>query len=39
MYFVVSVVGVSFDSCANMYCGKSPGSEPETKAVMDFVGN
>ncbi|XP_071328677.1 carboxypeptidase O-like [Trachinotus anak] len=31
-------VGVSFDSCANTYCGKSAGSEPEAKAVMDFVG-
>ncbi|XP_070694583.1 carboxypeptidase O-like [Pempheris klunzingeri] len=31
-------VGVSFDSCANTYCGKSPGSEPEAKAVMEFVG-
>ncbi|KAG7241745.1 hypothetical protein INR49_025210 [Caranx melampygus] len=31
-------VGVSFDACANMYCGKSAGSEPEAKAVMDFVG-
>uniref|UniRef100_A0A665VG26 Peptidase M14 domain-containing protein n=2 Tax=Echeneis naucrates TaxID=173247 RepID=A0A665VG26_ECHNA len=31
-------VGVSFDSCANTYCGTSPGSEPEVKAVMDFVG-
>ncbi|XP_031137675.1 carboxypeptidase O-like isoform X2 [Sander lucioperca] len=31
-------VGVSFDSCANTYCGKSPGSEPEAQAVMDFVG-
>ncbi|XP_026152237.1 carboxypeptidase O-like [Mastacembelus armatus] len=32
-------VGVSFDSCENNYCGKSPGSEPEAKAVMDFVGS
>uniref|UniRef100_A0A8C3APU3 Peptidase M14 domain-containing protein n=1 Tax=Cyclopterus lumpus TaxID=8103 RepID=A0A8C3APU3_CYCLU len=32
------MVGVSFDSCANTYCGKSAGSEPEAKAVMDFVG-
>ncbi|XP_034742326.1 carboxypeptidase O-like isoform X2 [Etheostoma cragini] len=32
------MVGVSFDSCANNYGGKSPGSEPEAKAVMDFVG-
>uniref|UniRef100_G3NY46 Peptidase M14 domain-containing protein n=1 Tax=Gasterosteus aculeatus TaxID=69293 RepID=G3NY46_GASAC len=31
-------VGVSFDSCANNYCGKSAGSEPEAQAVMDFVG-
>ncbi|XP_018560349.1 carboxypeptidase O isoform X1 [Lates calcarifer] len=31
------MVGVSFDSCANTYCGTSPGSEPEAKAVMDFV--
>ncbi|XP_035460688.1 carboxypeptidase O-like isoform X1 [Scophthalmus maximus] len=31
-------VGVSFDSCANTYCGKSPGSEPEARAVMDFIG-
>ncbi|KAF3695075.1 Carboxypeptidase O [Channa argus] len=31
-------VGVSFDSCANNYCGKTPGSEPEAKAVMGFVG-
>ncbi|KAF0026363.1 hypothetical protein F2P81_021100 [Scophthalmus maximus] len=30
-------VGVSFDSCANTYCGKSPGSEPEARAVMDFI--
>ncbi|XP_038575872.1 carboxypeptidase O-like [Micropterus salmoides] len=32
------MVGVSFDSCENTYCGKSPGSEPEAKAVMEFVG-
>ncbi|XP_059199311.1 carboxypeptidase O-like [Centropristis striata] len=31
-------VGVSFDSCSNTYCGKSAGSEPEARAVMDFVG-
>ncbi|XP_034083147.1 carboxypeptidase O-like isoform X3 [Gymnodraco acuticeps] len=31
-------VGVSFDSCANTYCGKEAGSEPEATAVMDFVG-
>ncbi|KAK2839562.1 hypothetical protein Q5P01_013302 [Channa striata] len=31
-------VGVSFDSCANNYCGTSAGSEPEAKAVMGFVG-
>ncbi|XP_062288158.1 carboxypeptidase O-like [Scomber scombrus] len=31
-------VGVSFDSCALTYCGKSAGSEPEAEAVMDFVG-
>ncbi|XP_067459260.1 carboxypeptidase O-like [Thunnus thynnus] len=31
-------VGVSFNSCALTYCGESPGSEPEAKAVMDFVG-
>ncbi|GAA6231338.1 carboxypeptidase O-like [Lates japonicus] len=31
------MLGVSFDSCANTYCGTSPGSEPEAKAVMDFV--
>ncbi|XP_029315442.1 carboxypeptidase O-like [Cottoperca gobio] len=31
-------VGVSFDSCQNNYCGKAAGSEPEAKAVMDFVG-
>ncbi|XP_069011373.1 carboxypeptidase O-like [Embiotoca jacksoni] len=31
-------VGVSFDSCENTYCGKSAGSEPEAKAVMDLVG-
>lgn len=31
-------VGVSFDSCSNTYCGKSAGSEPEAKAVMEFVG-
>ncbi|XP_078119094.1 carboxypeptidase O-like [Sander vitreus] len=31
-------VGVSIDSCTNTYCGKSPGSEPEAQAVMDFVG-
>lgn len=31
-------VGVSFDGCSNTYCGTSPASEPETKAVMDFVG-
>ncbi|XP_041807033.1 carboxypeptidase O-like [Chelmon rostratus] len=31
-------VGVSFDSCSNTYCGESAGSEPEAKAVMDFVG-
>lgn len=37
--FLSSVVGVSFDSCENTYCGKSPGSEPEAKAVMEFVGN
>eukprot|EP00064_Thunnus_orientalis_P014930 superscaffoldBa00002679_g14977 len=30
-------VGVSFNSCALTYCGESPGSEPEAKAVMDFV--
>lgn len=32
-------VGVSFDSCADTYCGAGPGSEPEAKAVMDFVGS
>ncbi|XP_035030907.1 carboxypeptidase O [Hippoglossus stenolepis] len=32
------MVGVSFNSCANNYCGKSAGSEPEAAAVMDFVG-
>lgn len=31
------MVGVSFDSCADTYCGRGPGSEPEAKAVMDFV--
>lgn len=39
MSFLSSAVGVSFDSCANNYCGKSAGSEPEAQAVMDFVGN
>lgn len=38
MFFLSSAVGVSFDSCANTYCGKSAGSEPEAKAVMGFVG-
>ncbi|XP_060945023.1 carboxypeptidase O-like [Limanda limanda] len=32
------MVGVSFNSCALNYCGKSAGSEPEATAVMDFVG-
>lgn len=30
-------VGVSFDSCSDTYCGTGPGSEPEAKAVMDFI--
>lgn len=37
--FLFSAVGVSLDSCALTYCGESAGSEPEAKAVMDFVGN
>ena len=31
-------VGVSTDCCSNTYCGMSPTSEPEAKAVTDFVG-
>ncbi|KAJ0070003.1 hypothetical protein NL108_000241, partial [Boleophthalmus pectinirostris] len=31
-------VGVSFDSCSDTYCGTGPGSEPEAKAVMDYIG-
>ncbi|XP_030200183.1 carboxypeptidase O [Gadus morhua] len=31
-------VGVSTDCCSNTYCGVSPASEPEAKAVTDFVG-
>ncbi|XP_071755980.1 carboxypeptidase O-like [Centroberyx gerrardi] len=32
-------VGVSYDCCKNTYCGTSPISEPEAKAVTDFVGS
>ncbi|CAL1582689.1 unnamed protein product [Knipowitschia caucasica] len=31
-------VGVSFESCSDIYCGTGPGSEPEARAVMDFIG-
>uniref|UniRef100_A0A8C6UT97 Peptidase M14 domain-containing protein n=1 Tax=Neogobius melanostomus TaxID=47308 RepID=A0A8C6UT97_9GOBI len=31
-------VGVSFDSCSDTYGGTGPASEPEAKAVMDFIG-
>uniref|UniRef100_A0A667Z2X4 Carboxypeptidase O-like n=1 Tax=Myripristis murdjan TaxID=586833 RepID=A0A667Z2X4_9TELE len=32
-------VGVSYNCCDNTYCGTSPVSEPEAKAVTDFVGS
>ncbi|KAM3861921.1 carboxypeptidase O-like [Diretmus argenteus] len=32
-------IGVSHDCCENNYCGTSPVSEPETEAVMGFVGS
>lgn len=32
-------VGVSFNCCSNTYPGTQPASEPEAKAVTDFVGS
>ncbi|KAM4609351.1 carboxypeptidase O-like [Polymixia lowei] len=32
-------VGVTSDCCGNTYCGQSPVSEPEAKAVTQFVGD
>ncbi|XP_028252981.1 carboxypeptidase O-like [Parambassis ranga] len=32
-------VGVSDDCCSNIYCGTKASSEPETRAVTDFIRN
>ncbi|KAF7664153.1 hypothetical protein LDENG_00187290 [Lucifuga dentata] len=33
------LIGVSFNCCSEIYPGSKPMSEPETKAVTDFIGN
>lgn len=38
-FFACTAVGVSFDCCSNTYPGTKPTSEPEAKAVTDFVGS
>uniref|UniRef100_H3A5M5 Carboxypeptidase O n=1 Tax=Latimeria chalumnae TaxID=7897 RepID=H3A5M5_LATCH len=32
-------VGASRNCCSQLYCGAGPASEPEVKAVVDFVGS
>lgn len=31
------MVGSSNDTCEEIYAGSKPGSEPETRAVQDFI--
>ncbi|KAG7239362.1 hypothetical protein INR49_029351, partial [Caranx melampygus] len=31
-------IGISKDCCSNIYCGSGPVSEPEARAVTDYIG-